>query len=93
MGSTPIGGCIGFFLKNLLSNFPFHIKDSKWGRKYIFMNCASHNGSPQQIPLWQLPFENEAKPHYHCRAFWALSDVSTMYVNYLRIQICRKISD
>ena len=27
------------------------------------MNCASHNGRPQQIPLHQLPFANEARPH------------------------------
>ena len=35
------------------------------------MNCASCNRSPQQIPLWQLPFANETKPHYQCRAIWA----------------------
>ena len=29
------------------------------------MNHVSCNGSPQQIPLQQLPFANEAKPHYH----------------------------
>ena len=47
------------------------MKDSKWGRKCIFMNCASRNGNPQQIPLRQLPFANEAKPHSHCRGLWA----------------------
>ena len=58
MGSTPLGGCTGFFLKKLFSNYRSCIKDSKWGRKYNFMNCTSRNGSPQQIPF---PFENEAK--------------------------------
>ena len=72
MGSTPLGGCKGYFFNFSFSNFRFHIKDSKWGRKRIFMNCASCNGSPQQIPLQQLPFANEAKPHYRCKAFWAL---------------------
>ena len=37
------------------------------------MNCASRNGSPQQIPLRQLPFANKAKPHYRYRAFRAQS--------------------
>ena len=71
--STPLGGCVSLFLKTLFSNFRSHIKDSKWGRKCIFMNCASRNGSPQQIPLRQLPFANEAKPHSHCRGLWAYS--------------------
>ena len=44
-----------FILKN-------YIKDSKWGRKCIYMNCANCNGSPQQNPLWQFPFTNETKP-------------------------------
>ena len=66
MGSTPLGGFIGFSLK-----FSIHIKDSKWGRKCIFMNCASRNGSPQQIPLQRLPFPNDTKPCYCCRVFWA----------------------
>ena len=48
MGSTPLGGCIGSVLKNLFSNFLLHIKDSKWGIKCIFMNCASCNGSPHK---------------------------------------------
>ena len=73
MGSTPLGVCIGSFLKNLLSKFRFHIKDSKWGRKFVFMNYASYNRSPQQIQLRQLPFANEGKPHSHYREFWALS--------------------
>ena len=77
MGSTPLGGCIKLFLKNLLSNFRLHIKDSKWGRKCIFMNYASHNGSPQEMSLRQLPFANEAKPHSHCRAFWAWSQMNS----------------
>ena len=51
MGSTPLGGCIGYFLKFLFSNFRSHIKDSKWGRKCISINCTSCNRSPQQIPL------------------------------------------
>ena len=40
---------------------------------FNFMNCTSRNGSPQQIPLRQLPFANESKPHSCCRAFWAIS--------------------
>ena len=40
------------------------------------MNCASRNGSPQQILLRQLPFANEAKSHSRCRAFWAVSPIS-----------------
>ena len=38
----------------------------------FFIGCGSCNGSPQQIPLRQLPFSNVEKPHYHCRAFWAI---------------------
>ena len=71
MESTPLGGCIRLFLKDFFSNFRSHIKDSKWGRKCISINCASHNRSPQQIPLQKFPFATVAKPHYHCRAFWA----------------------
>ena len=71
-GGIPLGGCTGFLLKNVFSNFCFHIKDSKWGRKYDYINYTSHNGSPQQIPLRQLSFANEAKPCYRCRACWAL---------------------
>ena len=52
--------------------FCLHIKDFKWGRKCVFMNCASRNWSPQQIPLQQLPFANEAITHYCCRAFWVM---------------------
>ena len=48
MGSTPLGGCIGYFLKFLFSNFRSHIKDSKWGRKYIFTNYTCCKGSPQK---------------------------------------------
>ena len=51
--------------------FLFSHKYSKWGRKCILMSCASLNRSPQQIPLLQLPFANEAKSHYRCREFWA----------------------
>ena len=58
-------------MKFFFSNFRSHIKGSKWGRKYNFMNCKGRNGSPQWIPLWQLPFGNEAKPRYRCRGFWA----------------------
>ena len=64
-----------FFFEIFFSNFRSPIKDFKWGRKCIFMNCASLNGSPQQIPLRQLPFSNEAKPHSHCRGLWAQSNV------------------
>ena len=72
-GEHPIRGLYRIFFEIFFSNFRSHIKDCKWGRKCIFMNCASCNGSPQQIPLRQLPFANEAKPHSHCRGFWALS--------------------
>ena len=90
MGSTPLGGCIGFFLKNLFSNICFHIKDSKWGRKCIFMNCTSRNGSPQQIPLWQFPFAYEAKPHYRCRAFWAVTDSKLFLEGFILILDLRR---
>ena len=71
-GSLWMGRTI-FFLTSLISNLRLCIKDSKWGIECIFMNCASCNGSPQQIPLRQFPFANEAKPRYCCRAFWAAS--------------------
>ena len=32
------------------------------------MNCASHKGSLQQIPLQQLPFANEAKTPFHLQS-------------------------
>ena len=54
------------FLKNLFSNFRSHIKDSKWGRKCIFINCTSYNGSPQQI---QFQFANGKLSHSCCRGF------------------------
>ena len=73
MGSTPLGGCIGYFLKFLFSNFRSHIKDSKWGRKYIFMNYTCCNGSRQKIPF---QFANGKLPHSHCRAFWAVFNVT-----------------
>ena len=89
MRSTPLGGLIGFFFEIFFSNFRSHIKDSKWGRKCIFMNCASRNGSPQQIPLRQLPFANEAEnpipiaedsglcsyfyQHFHGNILWKLN--------------------
>ena len=68
MGSTPLGGCRGYFLNFLFLDFRPHIKDSKWGKKYIFINCTSYNGSPKQIPF-QFAMGN-------CPitvAFWALS--------------------
>ena len=68
MGSTPLGGCIGYFLKFLFSNFRSHIKESKWGRKYILMNYTCCNGSPQKIPF---QFANGKLPRSRCRAFWA----------------------
>ena len=73
-GEHPIRELYRIFFEIFFTNFRSRIKDSKWGRKCIFMNCASRNGSPQQIPLRQLPFANEAKPHSHCRAFWAMCD-------------------
>ena len=68
MGTTQLGGYIGIFLKNIVSNFRSHIKDSKWGRKYIFMNYTCCNGSPQKIPF---QFANGKLPHSCCRGFWA----------------------
>ena len=62
------------------SNFCSHIKDSKWGRKSIFMVCASHNRSPQQIPSRQPQLANEAKFHYYCRAFWAVTPIKVLHV-------------
>ena len=70
--STPLGGCIRLFLKNFFSNFRSHIKDSKWGRKCIFINCTSCNRSPQQIPF---QFANGKLPLSRCRAFWARSHI------------------
>ena len=70
MGSIPLRCYIGIFLKNLFSNFGLHIKDSKQGRKCIFINCTSYNGSPQQIPF---QFANGKLPHSCCRAFWVMN--------------------
>ena len=56
------------------------------------MNYASCNGSPQQIPLRQLPFANEAKPHYHCRAFWAQTGQEKFWGNHNRNPIRDDIS-
>ena len=77
-GEHPIRGLSRFFLQIFFSYFRSHIKDSKWGKKCINMNCASRNGSPQQIPLGQLPFANEAKPHFRCRAFLAKSTMHSI---------------
>ena len=77
MGSTPLGGCIGYFLKFLFSNFRSHIKDSKWGRKYIFMNEKCCSRSPQKIPF---QFSNGKLPHSCCRAFWAYTFMTTFSV-------------
>ena len=68
MGSTQLGGCIGYFLKFLFSNFCSHIKDSKWGRNIIFVNYTCCNGSPQKIPF---QFANGKLPYSRCKAFWA----------------------
>ena len=72
-GEHPIRGLYRIFIWFFFSNIHYHIKESKWGRKCISMNCANRNGSPQQIPLPQLPFANGKKHHYRCRAFWAMS--------------------
>ena len=69
-------GYTGLFLKNFFSNFRSHIKDSKWGRKCIFINCSSCNVSPQQIPF---QFANGKLPHSCCREFWALSSIIYSY--------------
>ena len=47
------------------------------------MNNASHNGSPQQIPLLQLPFSNVAKTRYRCSTFWARSNRIVWVLNCL----------
>ena len=47
----PIRGLYKTFFEFFFSNFHSHIKDSKWGRKCIFINWRSCNGSPPQIPL------------------------------------------
>ena len=77
MGSTPLGGCIEYILKFLFSNFRSHIKDSKWGRKYIFMNYTCCNGSPQKIPF---QFANGKLPHSRCRGLWAQFDTMEVVV-------------
>ena len=66
----PIRGLYMTFLKNFFSNFRSHIKDSKWGRKCILINCTSCNGSPQKIPF---QFANGKLPHSRCRGFWAMT--------------------
>ena len=70
MGSTQLRGRIEYFLTFLFSNFRSHIKDSKWGRKYIFMNHTCCNLSPQKIPF---QFANGKLPHSCCIEFWAIS--------------------
>ena len=100
MESTPLGGCIGLFLKNFFSNFRSHIKDSKWGRKCILINCTRCNGSPQQIPF---KFANGKLPHSRCRAFWDTKYAcSRYYLVYLKKMtnmiepliagLCKKVS-
>ena len=68
MVSTPLGGCTGLFLKKTFSNFCSHIIDSKWGRKWISINCTSCNRSLQEISF---QFANGELPHSRCRAFLA----------------------
>ena len=77
----PLGGCIGLFSKHFFSNFCFHIKDSKWGRNCIFINCRYCNWSPQQIPF---QFANGKLPHSRCRAFWAWSCSRDLGLKYKR---------
>ena len=89
-GSTPLEDCIGPFLENLFSNFRLYIKDSKWGRKCIIMNYASCNGSPQQIPLRQLPFANEAKPvtiaEHSGQSLGFVVDLCSVYIASFRLE-------
>ena len=68
MGSTPLGGCRGFFW-NFLFKFPFSHKRFQMGKKWILINCTSCNGSPQKIPF---QFANGKLPHSRCRGFWAV---------------------
>ena len=68
-GKHPIGGLYRtFFEFFFFFNFHSHVKDSKQGRKCIFINCTSCNRSPQQISF---QFANGKLPHSRCRAFWA----------------------
>ena len=57
-------------MKNFFWNFRSHIKDFKWGKRCISINCTSCNGSPWQIPF---QFANGKLPHSRCRGFWAQS--------------------
>ena len=57
------------------------------------MSCASLNGSPQQILLLQLPFANEPKPHYLCKAFWAQCHTFGVIGMTLRFGLGPKIID
>ena len=78
------------FFEIFFSNFCSHIKDSKWGRKCIFINCSSCNGSLQKIPF---QFANGKLPHSRCKAFWAMtaSQISRYYTNTLKNELCNKL--
>ena len=87
MGSTPLGGCKGYFLKFLFSNFRSHIKGSKWGRKCIFMNYTCCNGSPQkshfslQIGNCPIPVA-EHSGHSHLLDIWTHQTHWTLWTNF-----------
>ena len=87
MESTPLEGCIEYFLKFLFSNFRSHMKDSKWSRKYIFMNYTCCKGCPQIIPF---QFANGKFPHSRCRAFWANLKVNNW--KFFHVSGCKRIS-
>ena len=74
-GKHPIRGLYRNFFESFLFKFPFSHKRLQWGRKCIFINCISCNGSPQQIPF---QFANEKLPHSHCKAFWAISTLPSL---------------
>ena len=55
------------FFEKIVFKFLFSHKRFQIGQK---MKC--HDGSPQQIPLRELPFANEVKPNYHCKGLEAM---------------------
>ena len=57
--------------ENKSSKINLLMKDYKWCRKRMVINQVSCNKGYLQIPLQSLPLANGARPHYHCKAFWA----------------------
>ena len=63
MEITPSGGPIGYFLKFLLSNIRSHVKDSKWGTKYIFMNAFKKYHFSLQMGNCPIPITEHSEPY------------------------------